>query len=67
MYAQVNWYSKSRNRMVSIGINGGGVCYDRVQAGLNKVPEKKRLAVMTAEIEFTEKLEEIFAGDENLC
>jgi len=66
MYTNVNWYSKSRNKFISIGINGGAVYYDKVTQGFEKVPEDKRIAVINAELKFCDELERIFQNDNNV-
>ncbi len=66
MYGNIVWYSKSRHQLVSIGINGGKVCYDLCEMGLKEVPEHLRQAVLAANNRFIIELETIFLGDDSV-
>ncbi|MFA7101320.1 MAG: hypothetical protein WC196_06275 [Bacilli bacterium] len=66
MFANYNWWSESRKKLVRIGINGGGVCYDNVTGGFKKIPEQKRLSVINALCKFDAELERIFLDDGNI-
>lgn len=63
MLGNIAWYSKSRKRLVRIGINGGKVCYDDVKVGMSPVSNDMRQAVLVAESQFIWALEHIFHND----
>jgi len=63
MYGELTWYSSSRKRVVRIAVNGGSVCYDKIGIGFERVPEPKRMQVITQLLNIDEQLEKIFLND----